>query len=317
MERQSELHHLSRERRVATLSHRLYLTDALFLIFLTAMSVGLVLRPGRVANWLAWLIINVIVFAAIGLVSSWAERGPAWRFLHDWYPLAMFIVLFEETAQLSFLIRSGWRDHYLLAFENHIFSIPPTLWLARFNLPILSEVFNVGYFSYFLLLMIVGGLLYARHNTCGFRQVMDASVIAYVICYAFFLSFPTEGPAYTLAAVATPCELGPFYWLVMFIQKYAGVHGNAFPNSHVAAAVVALVFAWRHMPRLGLVLSPLVILLCMGAVYDGYHYMSDVVAGAVVGVVACGIGASFCGESVRIRKVPLSGPEEPKPRGET
>jgi membrane-associated phospholipid phosphatase len=50
--------------------------------------------------------------------------------------------------------------------------------------------------------------------------------------------------------------------------------------------VVALYFAWKYVRRLGFGLTPLVILLCIGALYDRYHYVSDVIAGVVVGVGA-------------------------------
>ncbi len=271
-----------------TLSRDLNLTDRLYLFFLAILSVGLVLRTNRVASWSSWLIANLVLSLMITVLASQVGCEPRWRFLHDWYPLAMFIVLFEEVAQLSFIFRNGWQDQYLLAFENRLFSVPPTVWLGRISSPILSEVLSVGYFSYFVLLIIVGGAFYARGNQRGFRQVMDASVIAYMICYVFFLTFPTEGPAYTLArehAVGLR-EGGPFYWMVVIIQRYLGVHGNAFPSSHVAAGAVAVIFAWQHTPKLAAALTPLMFLLCAGAVYDRYHYVTDVVGGVAVAAVA-------------------------------
>jgi membrane-associated phospholipid phosphatase len=48
-------------------------------------------------------------------------------------------------------------------------------------------------------------------------------------------------------------------------------------------------FAWRYAPRLAAWLTPLVVLLCFGAVYDGYHYASDVIAGVVVGIVVAAV----------------------------
>jgi membrane-associated phospholipid phosphatase len=274
--------------RAMTLSRGLNLADRLYLLFLTLLSLGLLLRTDRVASWWAWLIANLVLSLMVTVLASQAERGPTWHFLHDWYPLAMFIVLFEEVAHLSFILRNGWQDQYVLAFENRLFSVPPTVWLSRLSSPILSEALNVGYFSYFVLLMIVGGAFYAQGNRRGFRQVMDASVVAYIVCYVFFLTFPTEGPAYTLAgehAVGLR-NGGPFYWMVVIIQRYLGVHGNAFPSSHVAAGAVAVIFAWQYTRKLAAALTPLWFLLCAGAVYDRYHYVADVVGGAAVAVVA-------------------------------
>ncbi|MGH9600985.1 MAG: phosphatase PAP2 family protein, partial [Terriglobales bacterium] len=56
--------------------------------------------------------------------------------------------------------------------------------------------------------------------------------------------------------------------------------------SHVAAAFVALFYAWRYVPRLGAALTPLVVLLCIGAVYDRYHYAADIIGGIAVAGLA-------------------------------
>ncbi len=106
----------------------------------------------------------------------------------------------------------------------------------------------------------------------------------------FFIFFPTEGPARTLKHLhTTEIVGGPFHWLVLLIQRGAGVHGNAFPSSHVAAGFVAWLFAWRHSRRLSYWLAPVVLFLCLGAVYDRYHYVSDVVTGLPVGAAAYAI----------------------------
>jgi membrane-associated phospholipid phosphatase len=270
---------------VLTLS--LNFTDRLYFLYFVCASAGLLLRPSRVSSWNSWLFVNFLCLVALGLLVHNRQRSPAWECLHDWYPLLMFIVCFEEVSHLSFLLRDAWQDHYLLRFEAWLFPVPPTVWLGRLGSPLVTELMELGYFSYFLLFLIVGGVLYGRENKRAFRQVTDATALSYLICYAVFVLFPTEGPAYTLAPQHN-FQLpggGPFHWAVMLIQTNAGVHGNAFPSAHVAGAVVALIFAWRHSPKLGLWLTPLVILLCLGAVYDRYHYLSDVVAGVAVGAI--------------------------------
>ncbi len=260
--------------------------DRLFLGWFGALGCLIALFHNRVGAWPDYLIVHAIVICAVLALALGAARSRTLRFLHDWYPLALFIITFEETSRLSFLVVDGWRDTYLLNFEAWLFHTPPTVWLNQFASRAFTEVLEVGYFSYFLLLMIVGGAVYRRPGKREFRQVMTASVLAYLSCYVFFILFPTEGPAHTLARLHTATlHGGPFHWAVLLIQRNAGVHGNAFPSAHVAAGVVALVFAWNYIPRLGAVLTPLVILLGLGAVYDRYHYASDVVAGAAVGLL--------------------------------
>jgi membrane-associated phospholipid phosphatase len=199
----------------------------------------------------------------------------------------MPIITFEEVSRLSFVFRSSWQDHYILHLEARLFAVPPTIWLGQHGSPLITELVEAGYFSYFLLLMIVAGGFYARSDRTLFRQVMDASVLSYLLCYIVFIALPTEGPAHTLAAqhdFPLPGG-GPFHWAVRLIQRNAGVHGNAFPSAHVAGGTVAVIFAWRYSRRLGTVLTVLLMLLCVGAVYDRYHYLSDVIAGIPFGVV--------------------------------
>ncbi len=266
---------------------RLNLVDGLYFGYFAAMSIAIAVRQTNVRGWPVYLGLHALVAIVIFLLARGSARWSALRLLHDWYPLAVFIFCFKEVARLSFLFTSSWKDHYILRLEARVFPVPPTVWLGEHGWWAVTELAELGYFSYFPLLIIVGGVLYRRQDTRPFAQAMAASVVAYFICYAVFLLFPTEGPAHTLRHLHTaPIVGGPFHWLVLLIQKHAGVHGAAFPSSHVAAGVVALIFAWKYQPRLGAALTPLVVLLCIGAVYDRYHYASDVVAGIVVAAAA-------------------------------
>jgi membrane-associated phospholipid phosphatase len=55
-------------------------------------------------------------------------------------------------------------------------------------------------------------------------------------------------------------------------------------------AFVVLVFAYRFLSRLAPWLLFPILLMCVGAVYDGYHYASDVMVGALLGIV---VGLTF------------------------
>ncbi len=261
--------------------------DRAYLTFFIVISGLILAHPAHAPAWPVLLLVNGVSIAVIVILASLARRSPTWDFFHEWYPLGMPIVTFEEVSRLSLLFRAGWQDRYILNLEAHVFSTPPTVWLGRHGMPWITELVEIGYFSYFVLLMIVAGTLYARADRMPFRRTMDATVLSYLLCYAVFIAFPTEGPAHTLAALQNfPLPGGgAFHWAVLLIQKHAGVHGNAFPSAHVAGGLVAVIAAWRYAPKLGAALTPLLILLCIGAVYDRYHYVSDVIAGLAFGAV--------------------------------
>jgi membrane-associated phospholipid phosphatase len=237
----------------------------------------------RVPGWTAFLWVHMIYLAVVFLLIVKARCLPT---AHAWYPLAMPLVTFGMIAQLNFLFVDTWQDRFLLAFESWLFPQPPTVWLAHFASPFFTEILELGYLSYFVMLATVAGVLYRRADKAPFAGVMAASVLSYMLCSVVFVAFPTEGPAHTLRHLHTvPLTGGIFHWLVKLTQ-HGGVHGNAFPSTHVAGGVVPLIFAWRYVPDLATWLALLVTLLCIGAVYDRYHYASDIFAGILVGAGA-------------------------------
>ena len=268
---------------VAELWRRANFTDRLLLIYFLALAVAIVVRHDRVPAWEALLVLHAAVIALIAALVWWQRR---WPHAHAWYPLVMPLIAFPEAAILHDLFVADWRDRYILAFEAAVFSEPPTVWLGRRSSVVFSELLQIGYLSYFLFLPGVAAILYSRPDPRPFFDLMAATMLGYVICYVIFLIFPTEGPAHTLRHLHTePLPAAPFRSAVVFIQR-AGTHGNAFPSAHVVGAVVPVMFAWQHVPKLAPWLLPLLLLMCVGAVYDRYHYASDMMAGLLIGAAA-------------------------------
>jgi membrane-associated phospholipid phosphatase len=265
-------------------------TDRLYVVYFVGLGALIWLQRHRVDGWPLLLALHVGVLALIGALVAGAGAGPrGLPAAQAWYPLLMPLVTFPEIAGLNLMLVDGWRDAPLLAFEAWLFPEPPLLWLRRVTPAALAELFQAGYLSYFLFLIVVAAALRRRSAEAGFRGVIAASVLAYLACYVVFVACPMEGPAHTMRHLSVPPAAGgPFYDLVRLVQR-AGVHGNAFPSAHVAGAVPPLIFAWRYAPRLGACLTPLIVLMGLGAVYDGYHYVSDVLAGLVVGGAAAAV----------------------------
>lgn len=260
--------------------------DRLLVVYFVAGALAIALRRDHIAGWPYFVVLHAACLAIIVGLIAVSNRWPA---LHAWYPIVMALVIFEEVALLNFMFVGEWQDRHILAFESAVFSDPPTVWLSRFESPLVTEALAIGYFSYYLMLPGVALVLYRRRDIGAFQDVMAAGVLGYLICYAIFVVFPTEGPSHTLRHSHTGAfSGGPFWAIVALIQAAGGVHGNAFPSAHAAGAMVALVFAWRHVRPLAGSMLVFVILMCVGAVYLRYHYASDMMAGLVVGAIACG-----------------------------
>jgi membrane-associated phospholipid phosphatase len=270
-------------------------TDRIYLAVHILLTSLVCLRRQRVPHWPAYLIWNIFAIAIILLLARKSTDGEIWEFLHDWIPLVFFTTAFEEISFLSLTIRSQWQNAHLIAFESRLFSVAPMQWMHAHAREWLIEFLEFGYFSFYPLYPVVAGLLWARRSMPpfqgAFRRATDALSIGYAICYVTYLLFPTQSPANRAGVQQIgSAHAGIFQHLVRGIQNHAGVHGNAFPSSHIMLTFVVLMFTYRFLPRVAPWLVVPILLMCVGAVYDGYHYTSDVMVGALIGIV---LGAVF------------------------
>jgi membrane-associated phospholipid phosphatase len=215
-----------------------------------------------------------------------------WHFWRHWYPHLFFLFCFEEMGRLVHLVSPSWQDAKLIAFDQWLTGVNPTLWLERFAHPALNEFMQFSYFTYFVYLLILGGLLYFRREWKSYWSVMTYSAIGYVLGYLIAMFFPVQSPWFAMAGMWHGELLGgPFTALINLIEKCGRVHGAAFPSQHVVGAMAALWGAWRHRRWLFWVFLPFILCMCVSTVYVRNHYVADVIGGMVTGTLGYVIGS--------------------------
>jgi membrane-associated phospholipid phosphatase len=281
------------------------LADRIYLPAHFAMTVLVCARYPHVAHWPWYVAWNVVAMAAILLLARKQNDRPLWEFAHDWLPAVFFFTVFEEVSFLSLALRGAWQNPLLIQLDSALFAALPAAWLQRYSSPWFHELLEFGYFTFYPLYPAVAGVLWIRRHRARFagtfRRLTDALSVGFATCYATYLLFPTRSPSHNMGyAPVLPASppAGPFHFFVNSIQSTAGVHGNAFPSAHIMLAFTVLMFVFRYFPRLAPWLLVCVLLMCAGAVYDGYHYPIDVVAGALLGLAA---GALFVGRRAPVR----------------
>jgi membrane-associated phospholipid phosphatase len=265
------------------------LTDRIYVGVHFTLLVLVCTRYQRLEHWTWYVAWNFITIGLIFLLARKHSDGMGWEFVHDWLPAIFFITVFEEVSYLSLSLRGEWQNAHLIGCESLLLAVPPTLWMHEHISWWMVEFLEFGYFVFYPLYPVFGGMFWVwrrRPRFAGvFRRLTDALSIGYVLCYATYLLFPTQSPANRLGVQQfASAHGGAFHGLVGLIQSHGGVHGNAFPSAHIMLAFVVLVFVYRFLPRVVPWLLVPILLMCVGAVYDGYHYASDVVAGALIGI---------------------------------
>jgi membrane-associated phospholipid phosphatase len=260
-------------------------------------------KPGRAtALWAsAYLILSGLVLVVTGHVATalvhavllaviaWAGTAKsrnAQRVFDLLPPVIVIGLAYGEVASLVAALSTTFRDTTVQQWDAALFGMRPAHELAsRFPYVALSELLHAGYLSYYLVLSVPPLLLYARGRRAAFDQTILTLVVTWVVGCALFVAFPVAGPRFLWGSPPGVPD-GPFRRLSMSILAAGSVRGTAFPSLHMAASLSQTVMAWRWQPTwLCLLVTASCLLIGVGAVYAGYHYAIDMMAGAVLGVL--------------------------------
>jgi membrane-associated phospholipid phosphatase len=227
--------------------------------------------------------------------------------LNYWYP---------EIFEFNKLLFNC--DHVVAGWEQRLFGSQPSLWFSeRFSETWFSELMNMGYFSYYpMIVSVIVFYFFARYRR--FQQAFFVVMGGFFLYYLIFLLFPVSGPQFYFKAIgvesaaagvfpdvgnyfaahfraesvldymlpAPGWEEGFFHGRVVFAQLSGERPMAAFPSSHCGVSTLLMCLAWQSRSRrLFGILLPFYLLLVFSTVYIQAHYAVDAIAGVVTGVV--------------------------------
>lgn len=247
----------------------------------------------------AWPLL--LALHAIGIVLAWplpAVQRALWhaspraqrvtRTLYDWAPLLLVPLLYKELAILNTAVHGGtYFDPLVIAWEQVIFGGQPSRdWAAAAPLLWLSEPLHAAYLSYYFIIFVPPLLLFLRGPRADFRAGVFTLMLAFFTHYIFFMYFPVQGPRYLFPPPGGELANGFFYQLAHRVLEVGSAQGAAFPSSHVGVSVAQTLVVARYLPRRAPVFALLTLGLAVGAIYGGFHYATDAIAGVLLGTLA-------------------------------
>jgi len=254
--------------------------------------------PSRTDEWLLIILFNSATSAVIIILASSAARngGKLINAVHDWYPAISIFLLFKEV----YLIiqspgRSDW-DNLLIVADRLMLGVDPTVWLGKFSSPVVTEVLQIAYASYYFIMITVGIELYLKMEKKNFSLVLFTILYGFFLSYLGYLAFPAVGPRFTLHSFeALNNELpglfftGPIRDLLNagesipkgVMDACAHAQRDAFPSGHTQMTLVSLYFAYHYKLKSRTILLILGTMLIISTVYLRYHYVVDLVGGGV------------------------------------
>ncbi len=216
-----------------------------------------------------------VVFVIIHLDNAFDSE--VLHFFRYWYQPITYTFFYEAACSLKHFLIPYNLDPFFQHLDRMLFGVQPSVGLARvISTKPVAEFMFISYFSYYLLIPILGFSLY-----CGRRRLFPGFLLrvsaVFYVCYAFFVLLPVIGPE-TMGVAPPPGYI--FHDIMAFIYKHGELGGGSFPSSHVAVALTVTLVAARYRPRLfRYFFLPDIIFLSISTVYLRYHYVVDVFAG--------------------------------------
>lgn len=235
--------------------------------------------------------------AAIIAIALWSmtPRGATGRRVGDLLPLVVAPLLYGEIPRLIAALGTTYHDALLQRWELALFGGQPARTLASV-VPVraVSEILHLGYLAYYPSIFLPALVLYARREMRGFAETVLALTVITTLCWTIFALMPVEGPRY-LWGMPPDVPDGPIRRLTTEILIAGSSRGAAFPSSHMAVMIGQTALAFRWQQGMAWCLGVVSLLVAVGAVYGGFHYATDMVAGALLG----GVSATMLLRAVR------------------
>jgi len=262
---------------------------ALLTCYLAVTAVPLLTGWSRV--YPGGVVAHLAILAAVAS-ATWVRDLPRW--LRAWLPLFCLLFLYSEIPMLLRAIgQEALYDDTVISWEQALFDAQPArVWAGRWPIRLASETLHLAYLSYYPLIFSVPVVLWWRRRADDFTEAMFALMLTFIACFTCYLFFPVAGPRYLwLQPVGVP--EGPVRAATTWLLEARSSRGTAFPSSHVAVATTQAVLAFRYFGWRGAFIAVLALGLSAGAVYGGFHYAIDVLAGIGVGALVVSVALAI------------------------
>ncbi len=276
--------------------------DVLFILFSLLLTIVILVFTNSNVNVL--IVAGVSLTASAGIVvlahAVVSRSGKILLAVYDWYPVPGIFLVFKEMHIIIQSIGSSDWDVVLIAIDHAMYGVHPTVWIGQFTTPLLTEILQIGYASYYFIMLAVGVEVFMRSDKEKFSYTLFIIVYGFFLSYLGYAAFPAVGPRFTLHDFFTLDADLPGLFLTTSIRDFlnagesipkgainalALAQRDAFPSGHTQMTLISLYLASQYRLRSRYVLYVFGTLLIISTVYMRYHYVIDVIGGVVFAVV--------------------------------
>lgn len=256
-----------------------------------------------VSNAAAIILQNVLIattIAALVLLTT-LTNAPLFVLLRMFYIIPVIYIMYGQVHALVPAVHPRDYDDVLIAADRALTGgVDPTVWMGQLAMPALTEYLQICYFLFYVLPIMQAVELYRRNDMEELTAFARAMSFCYFVSYVAYFAMPAIGPRFTLHDFhRTDHELpGVLFtvWLRDIVNAGGGiaigtanpeqiVNRDCMPSGHTMLTLVNIIMGFRNRSRLRWMFVLIGGSLIIATVYLRYHYVVDLIVGAVFAIV--------------------------------
>ena len=165
--------------------HNLKAFDLVVVIFFVFLTIVNIIFHSKIEFWLILVFMNLCIISFAFFLAYLEDKfeNKFWQLVHYWYVAPLILIAFKELNFLVKPIRVVDYDYLFIKIDRLIFGTDPTLFLAHYSIPVLTEILQIIYgMFYFLPIFLAIALLRKKRYVA-----MDFAV--FIVIYGFYLSY--------------------------------------------------------------------------------------------------------------------------------
>jgi membrane-associated phospholipid phosphatase len=232
-------------------------------------------------------------------------------------PYLIIAIIYENLFLFSDLFSRTFSiiDPILMHIDEILFGLQPTIWLQQFTCPLMVDFFMISYSMFIIYPFFYLIYLFQKNQLDIFQEVLFAQILALILSLASFVILPAMGPRFTLDPVIAAIDNTTTFYTVKLeglssnlVYSITGreslyaaqvdlwnyierVRTDCMPSMHSGLCLISLFYALKHRDlfvhkKLALWFWIFgVSALIISTVYLRYHWVIDVIAGAILAIV--------------------------------
>lgn len=282
----------------SSLFKKLSATDLIVISFYLILSGINLIFHQEIEFWYILIPLNFILIAIVFWFADMdAKNGnKIWRTIHFYYVVPVIFITFKEIYVLLSALHSSDYDNLLIAADRFLLGGDPTVFLYQIANPILTELLQIAYGTFFIIPIMLGVEFHIKKNILKLNYVIFLVVFGFFLSYLGYFLLPAVGPRFTLHEFEmTNIEL-PGLFLTNILREIVNagesipsgtpnpiefVQRDVFPSGHTQMTLIVMYLAVKLKSKNKIFFLIDGSLLIFATVYLRYHYVIDLLGGFV------------------------------------